>query len=352
MNYDSEISLNVNLSRVLDELILDGTDLETIVQFLKSHERDIPDIYKGSAMVYDLYDFAAHPYRLDPFLVEHIQDLRTVDFCFAVNALATFLHATEANNSVLGEIKEKYHGVVELVKFDRVGWCGMYGEDRFFNGEKSLVEWLNKASDSRDFGSLISHSYLALSAFQASTFLQLNPQSQYLLLKTMQECVVEVGRNWRGHSDSDVFLAVYGEFAYTLMRQLLACNKMDIFNWVVDVLDFKNRYGSSIILMSAIRDTIFKLIPKSLGDMVENGSGYCETKERVSYEEIVFEMNLLDNGFEQTNLFLYIYLDGDYLLQGMRENKDLMEFFNLPFDWDELAWLKDNFIVNVRQWPF
>ena len=34
MNYDSEISLNVNLSRVLDELILDGTDLETIVQFL------------------------------------------------------------------------------------------------------------------------------------------------------------------------------------------------------------------------------------------------------------------------------------------------------------------------------
>ena len=52
------------------------------------------------------------------------------------------------------------------------------------------------------------------------------------------------------------------------------------------------------------------------------------------------------------SLFLYIYLDCDYLLQGMRENKDLMEFFNLPFDWDELAWLNDKFVVNVRSWPF
>ena len=352
MNYDSEISLNVNLSRVLDELILEGTDLDTIVQFLKSHERDIPDIYKGSAMVYDLYDFGAHPYRLDPFLVEHIQDLRTVDFCFAVNALATFLCATESNSYLLRELRGRFHGTVELVRFSRTGWDGINGEDRFFRCEKNLVEWLNKTNDPRDYRSLLSHSYLALSAFQASTFLQLNSQSQFLLLKTLQECLMEVGRNWRGHGDYGVFLAVYGEFAYTLMRQLLACNKMDIFNWVVDVLDFKNRYGSSTILMSAIRDTIFKLIPKSLCDMVENGSGYCETNERVSYEEIVFEMNLLDNGFEQTNLFLYIYLDDDYLLRGMKENKDLMEFFNLPFDWDELAWLKDDFKVNLRAWPF
>ena len=304
MNYDSEISLNVNLSRVLDELILDGTDIDTIVQFLKSHEKDIPDIYRGSAMVYDLYDFGAHPYRMDLFLVEHINDLRTVDFCFAVNSLATFLHATGANSYVLGEIKKKYHGVVELVKFDRAGWRGMYGEDRFFNGEKNLVEWLNKTSDSRDFGSLISHSYLALSAFQASTFLQLKPASQFSLLKS----------------------------------------------WVVDVLEFKERYGSSTMILAAIRDVISSLIPKSLNDMV-SGPGY-DDKNRVSYEEVVFEMNLLDNGFEQTNLFLYIYLDGDYLLQGMKENKDLMEFFNLPFDWEELKWLKDDFKVNLREWPF
>ena len=350
MNYDSEISLNVNLSRVLDELILDGTDIDTIVQFLKSHEKDIPDIYRGSAMVYDLYDFGAHPYRMDLFLVEHINDLRTVDFCFAVNSLATFLHATGANSYVLGEIKKKYHGVVELVKFDRAGWRGMYGEDRFFNGEKNLVEWLNGTSDSRDFGSLISHSYLALSAFQASTFLQLKPASQFSLLKSLQECVLEAGRNHYSTKEIGVVYSVCGECVYSLLRQLLAINQIEMFNWVVDVLEFKERYGSSTMILAAIRDVISSLIPKSLNDMV-SGPGY-DNKNRVSYEEVVFEMNLLDNGFEQTNLFLYIYLDGDYLLQGMKENKDLMEFFNLPFDWEELKWLKDDFKVNLREWPF
>lgn len=345
MNYDSEISLNVNLSRVLDELILDGTDLETIVQFLKSHERDIPDIYKGSAMVYDLYDFGAHPYRMDLFLVEHINDLRPVDFCFAVNALATFLHATEANNSLLGEIKEKYHGVVELVRFDRAGWKGIYDEDKFFKCERNLVEWLNKTSDMRDFCPFLSRSYLALSAFQASTFIQLNPTSQYLLLKGLKECVLDVGRNHYSMREIGVVYNVFGECVYTLLRQLLACNRIDIFNWVVDVLEFKERYGASTILQVSIRDVISKLIPKSLYEMA--ASSY-DDKERVSYEEVVFEMNLLDNGFEQTNLFLYIYLDCDYLLQGMKENKDLLEFFNLPFDWDELAWLKDDYEVKTR----
>ena len=349
MNYDSEISLNVNLSRVLDELILDGTDLDTIVQFLKSHEKDIPDIYRGSAMVYDLYDFGAHPYRIDLFLVEHINDLRTVDFCFAVNALATFLHATEANNTVLGEIKEKYHGVVELVKFDRAGWKGVYGEDKFFKCERNLVEWLNKGSDLRDFCQFLSRSYLALSAFQASTFIQLNPTSQYLLLKGLKECVLEVGRNHYSSHEIGVVYNVFGECVYTLLRQLLAGNRIDMFNWVVDVLEFKERYGASTILQVSVRDIISKLIPKSLYEMAT--SSY-DDKERVSYEEIVFEMNLLDNGFEQTNLFLYIYLDCDYLLQGMKDCKDLMEFFNLPFDWEDLSWLKDDFKVSVRESPF
>jgi hypothetical protein len=350
MNYDSSISLNVNLSRVLDELIIDGTNLETIVQFLKSHERDIPDIYRNSSMVYNLYDFVAHPYRVDPFLVEHINDLRTVNFCFALNSLATFLNATGASMTILNEIRSRFRGVVELVKFSRNGWDGVNAEDRFFRCEMNLVDWLNKTNDSRDYRMLISHSFLAMSAFQASTFMQLCPASQFLLLKTIQEEVLATGRNYRVKFESGVVYSVYGEMVCTLLRQILSLNRVDMFNWVVDVLNLKERYGSSTILLSVVRDSLSKMIPKSLRDMVDI-SGY-DYMEKVSYEEVVFEMNLLNNGFEQSNLFLYIYLDNDYLLQGMKDNKDLMEFFNLPFDWDELNWLKDDHKVNVRQSPF
>ena len=56
MNYDSTISKDVSLSRVLDEMIVDGSDFDIIVQFLKSHESSIKDIYAHSVFVYDLYD--------------------------------------------------------------------------------------------------------------------------------------------------------------------------------------------------------------------------------------------------------------------------------------------------------
>ena len=303
-------------------------------------------------MAYNLYDFAAHPYRLDMFLVEHINDLRTVDFCFALNSLAMFLRATGAKDSLLAHLKDKYRGIVELVRFSRAGWDGISCEYDILRHEKSLVEWLDRNKDTNDIKMFVSHSFLCMSAFQVSTFIQLSPSTQYMLLKTIQGCVVDVGRNYRGTGqDVSVFQLVCGEIVCALLRQLLAVNRVDMFNWVVDVLELKERYGSSTVLLSAIRETLSKMIPKSIGEMVEMSTRY-DAKERVSYEEVVFEMNLLETRFEPSNLFLYIYLDNDYLLQGMRENKELMEFFSLPFDWDELAWLKDDFKVNLREWPF
>ena len=75
MNYDVSISTEVSLSKVLDEMILGGTDMEIVLTFLKSHESQIADIYKHSAFVYDLYDLGAHPYRVNDFLVKYIEVL-------------------------------------------------------------------------------------------------------------------------------------------------------------------------------------------------------------------------------------------------------------------------------------
>ena len=85
MNYDPSISTEVSLSKILDEMILDGTDLPIVVSFLEGHDSQIGEIYKHSAYVYDLYDLAAHPYRINDFLAKHIVDLPGYDKCFAAN---------------------------------------------------------------------------------------------------------------------------------------------------------------------------------------------------------------------------------------------------------------------------
>ena len=40
------------------------------------------------------------------------------------------------------------------------------------------------------------------------------------------------------------------------------------------------------------------------------------------------------------------------LMKGMKENKELLEFFSLPFDWDGLKWMKDDYKIETRFSPF
>ena len=58
MTYDSSISTEVSLSKILDQMILDDTPIDIIVQFLESHESCVKDIFANSVFVYDLYDVA------------------------------------------------------------------------------------------------------------------------------------------------------------------------------------------------------------------------------------------------------------------------------------------------------
>ena len=354
MNYDNSISDQVKLSRVLDELILDGAELETIVKFLQQHERDIPDIYKHSAMAYDLYDLGRHPYRVDPFLVKHIDDLRETEFLFAVNSLATFSIATDDCKSLIRELKDRFHGRSDVAKFIRSGWEGVYGEDKFYTCETNLVDWLNKMVSAQDAAKFASRSFLAISAFQASTFLNLNPAAQFTLLKGLQEAFSN-SRDLRGLRNADPVMAcsVYGDILCGLLRQLLAVNNTEIFNWVLDVLGFNGGYCASTILQEAVKSSLYKLIPESISDKVRV-SGYLETRkeDRISFEELVFDMNLLETTFEPYDLFLAIYLGKDYLLKGMKENKELLEFFSPPFDWDGLKWMKDDYKIDTRVSPF
>lgn len=342
MNYDFTISKNVSLSRVLDEMIAGGSDFDLIVQFLKSHESSIKDIYAHSALVYDLYDLGRHPYRVDPFLVKHIDDLRKIDFLFAVNSLATFSAATE-NKAILKELKGSFHGNTDVVSFLRAGWVGVSDEDKIYACETDLTSFLNKMAGTHDSVRFIAHSFLSLSAFQAFTFLNLNPATQFTLLKGFQEVFDEGILRVPGNRNKILNASICGDILGGLLRQLLVLNQTEIFNWVLDVLEFNGgHYFSPSYIRESVKGSIYRMIPESLSDKVmESDLQQENASDMMSFEEIVFEMNLLETMFEPYDLFLVIYLIRGRLLNGMKENKDLLEFFSLPFDWEDLNWMKD-----------
>ena len=356
MNYDNSISDQVKLSRVLDELILDGAELETIVKFLQQHERDIPDIYKHSALAYDLYDLGRHPYRVDKFLVKHIEDLRPTEFLFAANSLATFSVVTDMDKDLFHELKDRLRGRSDVMKFNWSGRGGVYGEDKFYTCEINLVDWLNKVESTQEDAHFVSRSFLAISAFQASTFLNLKPAAQFVLLKGFVAAFNNSRTfRWRRCNNNDPadHRAIYGDILCGLLRQLLVLNQTEIFNWVLDVLGFGDGRCVPPDLQETVKSSFYKLVPESLSDKV-GVSGYLGTSssDRISFEEIVFEMNLLETTFEPYDLFLAIYLGEDYLLKSMKENKELLEFFSLPFDWDGLKWMKDDYKIETMDSPF
>ena len=324
MNYDSSISQTVNLSRVLDELILDGTSLDAIGQFLKSHERDIGDIFKQSAFVFDLYDFGSHFNLPEGVLFDHISDLCPVDAFFAGNLLGCVLHEIGGRNAEINELRGKFKGEQAMNMRDilRTRGKGCAADVDIVMGRQGLVEYIDEISESQfSVSTFMKSSYLARSAFQASTFLKLSVQSQYTLL-----CELVSEGMWLSCFSGFTQGKVYADFACTLLKQLLLLNRTEDFNWVESVATshFKGRTSFPLLVMEGAKSRL----PASIQGMLGDGA---------SFGEVVFESNMLMSEFDVLDLFLYVCHARGALLDGMRGNRDLVEFFELPFDWDELG---------------
>ena len=323
MNYDSAISDNVNLSRVLDELVMDGTDFQTIVQFLKTHERDIPDIYKHSAFVYDLYDIAAHPGRLDVFLIRHVEDLpNSAPRFYAASSIAEHCMSTGTHDEITALLKEEFRSNKFLyMEMDRRKRARVLKEDELAFGSLGLVEYLNSMTDGRDFSLFISNSYFAMAAFQAATFMRLNPDVQFVMIRELANELNSL-QSWKIRESGGEYAAIM----MTLLKQLVVLGHVDMFNWVVNVI------GRT----SALYTTTYRFLDNVPPSLVEKMLRPVDGD--ITFEEVVFEMNLVETQFDSTDLFLFIYLDKGNLFKGMKENKELLEFFNLTFDWNTLEW--------------
>ena len=321
MNYDYSISSEVSLSKVLDEMILDGTEFEVMVQFLKSHESQIPDIYAHSAYVYDLYDLAAHPYRVNDFLVKHIESLPTVDMCFAAESLANFLVSEDIYPEIMRELREMLRGNADIIRFRAEGYKGRLLDDaKVSSGDVDFIRLVEAISvDKRDVKTFLQESYLARSMLMANNFLNFSTRTQFIILSTLREVISSCYSRggWKSLADATM----------TLLKQLLVANETEMFNWVVNVLEL-NKHG---YITERLWDRQFVRIPAVLGERF---------RDLHSFEEVVFEMNMMETQFDVLDLFIYIYIFDRNLFRGMRENVELLEFFNLPFKWDELERMK------------
>ena len=327
MNYDHSISTEVSLSKVLDEMLMDGTDFKVVVAFLESHESQIDDIYKHSAFVYDLYDLAAHPYRVNVFLARHVESLHPLDMCFAAESLANFLVAEDIYPEIMNELRDNLRRNANLIQFRSRGYKGRFIEDaKVASGDMDFNKLVNAISaDKRDVKMFLQESYLARSMLMAGNFLRFSARAQYVILSSIGD-IFDANR-W----SVEKTIPCLAHALNTLLKQLLVSGETDMFNWVVNVLQLNTTNTST---MEKLWSDQFERIPSMFGERL--------FKDLRTFEEIVFEMNMIETQFDVMDLFIYIYIHAPKIFKGMKENTELLEFFNLPFDWSELEKLKSD----------
>lgn len=340
MNYDSTISKDVSLSRVLDEMITEGSDFELIVQFLKSHESSINDIYANSVFVYELYDLIEHPFRIDGFLASHIIDLPAP---YRYYYLATHMRFgldnidSEYNFSYFqGLLKSKPIDASTLGNRHIAKLRGFYKDRAILMGDVDMVDYLNKLADRNDqmeMKRFIVNSYLIGNVLTAKLFNRLNPNTQFLILTLIKSQFKEEFLRTRqigytSHSISDGELAIMG-LVSILLKQLVYLNEIDEFNWVVNVLEISELPNES----SSIGQMMMLKLPENIRHSINTNA---------EFSEVVFDMNLVETQFDVLDLFLYIYIVNNNLRKQMMEEIDLVDFFNLGFDWRELELIKNS----------
>lgn len=330
MQFDGEISTEVSLSRILDEMLIDGTSKEIVLKFLSQHETDISDIFRDSAFAYDLYDITLRDEDLDPLLLKHMEHLRPIDCFFAMKQYAAShgnksIHAFPELEAAIQNVRQESIFMAEDKWGKKIPW-------EVLNGEVAIWDYVNAMNDVRDVSSFLRSSYLSRSIFVAKNFLRLCPTAQfYVLSQTPKEC----NGTWGTREAVKARVSAY--LVLSLVRQVLSTGDVETFNWIVNVAGLLNR--SRYFSGKVIDEILMRIRQKSIRDMISPPSW---TMPMSAFEEIVFEVNMFGGQVDGMDVFLAIYLGGGKSqLKGMKENRDLFEFLSLPFDPSETEMMKD-----------
>ena len=331
MQFDGEISTEVSLSRILDEMLTDGTDREVVVKFLHQHEDDIPDIFRGSDFVYDLYDITLTS-ELDPFLVKHMEHLRPIDCFFAMKHYAIAhgnksVHALPELEAAIQNVRQESIFLAEDKWGQKIPW-------EVIDGDTTIWDYINGMTDERDVRSFLRSNYLSRSLFVAKNFLRLSTSAQFLVITQNVVNGVAYGLSW-GSPKSLVRQRVNVHMLISLIRQVLAAGDVEMFNWIANVAGLHNH---TCLFSEKFMSEVLSRIPhKSIRDMILPPSW---TMPKPAFEEIVFETNMYGGRVDGVDVFLALYFSGKHI-ESMKKNKDLLEFLSLSFDPSEVEHLKE-----------
>ena len=332
MNFDGEISTEVSLSRILDEMLADGTDKEVVLKFLHQHESDIPDIFKDSCFAYDLYDITLND-ELDPLLLKHMEHLRPIDCFFAMKHYAISkggnksVHALPELSPVIERVRSESIFLAEDKWGQKIPW-------EVIDGDTTIWDYINGMTDERDVRSFLRSNYLSRSLFVAKNFLRLSTSAQFLVITQNAVNGVAYGLSW-GSPKSLVRQRVNVHMLISLIRQLLAAGDVEMFNWIANVAGLHNH--TCLFSEKFMSEVLARIPHKSIRDMISPPSW---TMPKSSFEEVVFETNMYGGQVDGVDVFLALYFSARHI-ESMRENRDLLEFLNLPFDPSEVEHLKE-----------
>ena len=320
MTYDSSISTEVSLSKILDQMILDNTPIDIIVQFLESHDNCVEDIFSNSVFAYGLFDVATSYSFPDERLEKYICFLPPISMFFVLTScvdLALELDLPEHRKKyahMLGRNLDarKYLLIYDGFIKDREGISD--GIDFITNLENIITKHQDGLYDLDYF---LKHSHFLESALSYNVFVNLSPTSQWVLIKNVIMTIDDDNKKCLGSRFRENRVEILTWLLMVLMKQLLCSGHVDLFKYIQDMLSKQAKADIKVLLFNSLPETIRNgIFPGGLG-----------------FEEIVFEMNMVDSTFDTLNLFLYVCLYGGKLRKAMIENLDLLEFFNLPFDY-------------------
>ena len=320
MTYDSSISTEVSLSKILDKMILDDTPIDIIVQFLESHESCVKDIFANSVFVYDLYDVATSCSFPDKRLEKYICCLPPILMFFVLTSCVEL--ALELD---LPDTRKKYAYIMKNNPSAK-SWLSLYtglvDDRKFISAGIDFIKYLEVIIIKSQKGFWILDDFIKKSHFLASamlyrTFLNLSSTSQWVLINNVIREITGI----KIHIDRKEVLTY---LLVLLMKQLLWSGHVDMFEYIKDML--------SIQAKDCIRTFLFNSLPSTIRDGI--------ALEGLEFEEIVFEMNMVDSTFDTLDLFLYAYICNSRMRESMMENKDLLEFFDLPFSYNCLWCMK------------
>lgn len=322
MTFDSDISEDISLSRILDFFIEDNEDCSVIVNFLKKYDTDIKDILENSKYRHRIFslDFIRKCSISETEALFDVMREGEVDVLMVTYCIWQILHSDISEN-----IKKSAHAVLDSISacnyrhpyHGAMGYEAMTYDALWNNGKSDITEIAYKLNrlDDNMFLRIVKSLCRSLWVFrflQKDLFELLDLGKQWIIVNNLDSMVVNIEYFFRQMFSSDIDIEVKKE----MLRRFYAMKK--------DV-PYKHMWDTKYTPLTVN-------LPSELKQSIDGSS---------SYAQLVIKMTLfgMDNYIEDTVMYLLYHKRFEFLSSILEYGRDALE---RNYDvCDLLEWVRD-----------